>query len=370
MNEHPPQDPRLLRLGPAEGPAWAALQRLAENARRRGEALVTTSGCFDLLHPGHVRLLEQARAMGDLLIVGLNGDASIRALKGPARPLLPETVRAEMLLALRSVDGVVIFDELTPVRLLDRLRPAIHCKGGDYRASELPERQTVERHGGAIRIVPRIPEFATSALVEDIRARPQSSPSRPSHPYCRQAAELLFTVAAELGGAIEEEGRRLAAVLERGGTILCCGNGGSAADAQHLAGELVGRFTMIRPGLRALALSADSAVVTCIGNDFGFEKVFSRQVQALGRPGDALVLISTSGNSPNMVEAARAARALGITTIGLTGEAGGQMRRDLDHCVCIPSRDTAMVQQGHRAVLHAWCSTIEASLASRHDNAA
>jgi D-sedoheptulose 7-phosphate isomerase len=366
---------QILHLGPGEGPAWRSLEQLGDEARRRGQIVVSTNGCFDLLHPGHVRLLQEARAMGDLLVVGLNGDASVRRLKGRTRPLLPQAARAEMLTALAAVDHVGIFDDPTPVRLLERLRPAIHCKGGDYAPEDLPEREPIERYGGMIRIVPRVPGFATSTLVDNISSRSTPEPAgerrgTAADPFCLQAAELLFTVAHQLAPAIADEGRHLAQVLERGGTIMCCGNGGSAGDAQHLAAELVGRFAMVRPGLRAIALCADSSVVTSIANDFGYEKLFSRQVEALGRPGDALVLISTSGNSPNLLEAAQAARRIGITTVGLTGADGGRLNRYLDRCLYIPSRDTPAVQQGHRAVLHAWCGAIEQALARGRNHAA
>jgi len=133
--------------------------------RAEGKRLVFTNGCFDLLHAGHVDLLEQARAQGDVLIVGLNSDASVRRLKGPSRPVNAEEARAKVLLALRAVDAVAIFEEDTPVEILDIIQPDIHVKGGDYVADALPEAATVRRHGGEIVIVPLVEGFSTTALL-------------------------------------------------------------------------------------------------------------------------------------------------------------------------------------------------------------
>lgn len=130
---------------------------------RQGRRLVFTNGVFDLLHAGHVRLLEAARAMGDLLIVGMNSDASVRGLgKGPNRPICSESDRAEVLGALRCVDAVVVFDERTPAALIEALRPEVHVKGGDYRADELPEAPLVRSYGGQIAIVPLLEGRSTT----------------------------------------------------------------------------------------------------------------------------------------------------------------------------------------------------------------
>jgi rfaE bifunctional protein nucleotidyltransferase chain/domain len=145
-------------------------ERLAE-ARGRGQRVVFTNGCFDVLHVGHARYLEEARAQGDLLVVGVNSDASVRGLKGPKRPIVPEADRAEMLAALASVDYVVLFDEATPEALIGRVRPDLHVKGGDYRAEDLPETPLVRALGGEVRIMPLVAGRSTSDLVETIRAR-------------------------------------------------------------------------------------------------------------------------------------------------------------------------------------------------------
>jgi rfaE bifunctional protein nucleotidyltransferase chain/domain len=145
-----------------------------EALRAAGKTVVFTNGCFDLLHAGHTAYLAWARAQGDALIVGLNGDASVRALKGPERPIVPFDGRADVLLALRSVDAVVRFDEKTPIELLAALKPDVHVKSAQYRIDELPERYVVESNGGRIALAPHVHGKSTTDLVATIRRAPGS----------------------------------------------------------------------------------------------------------------------------------------------------------------------------------------------------
>lgn len=147
--------------------------------------------------------------------------------------------------------------------------------------------------------------------------------------------------------------------LRAGGKLLFAGNGGSAADAQHWAGELVSRFYYDRPGLPAIALTTDTSILTAIGNDYGYDYTFARQVEALGREGDVFIAISTSGNSANIVRAAEAARSRGVKVIGFTGQGGGQLAALSDLCFRIPSNDTPRIQEGHEFVGHLLCALIE-----------
>jgi len=170
-------------------------------------------------------------------------------------------------------------------------------------------------------------------------------------------ATLVGRVAAVAGVCNE--------ALRRGNKILFAGNGGSAADAQHLAGELVSRFAYDRPGLAAFALTTDTSVLTAIGNDYGYEQLFARQVQAVGVAGDVLFGISTSGRSPNILAALRVAREKGLVTVGLTGRLGGQMPELCDHLLRVPSDSTPRIQEGHIAMGHAICQIIEAHMFPR-----
>ena len=147
--------------------------------------------------------------------------------------------------------------------------------------------------------------------------------------------------------------------FQQGGKILLAGNGGSAADAQHIAGELVSRFAFDRDGLPAIALTTDSSILTSIGNDYGFDKLFARQVQALGNKGDVFIGYSTSGKSPNILRAFEAARTRGLLTIGLTGNQGGAMRELCDYLLEVPSSDTPKIQEGHSVLGHILCGLVE-----------
>ena len=154
------------------------------------------------------------------------------------------------------------------------------------------------------------------------------------------------------------------AAIKNGNKLLLFGNGGSAADAQHIAAEFVGRFAFDRPALPALALSVNSSCLTAIGNDYGFDQVFSRQLEALARPGDVAIGFSTSGNSPNVLHAISTAKKMGLQTVALTGTPGGKLKQaaDLDHCVCVPSSETPRIQECHILIGHIVSELVEQEL--------
>ena len=168
---------------------------------------------------------------------------------------------------------------------------------------------------------------------------------------------------AQLSDAIEEIARLLIDALENGQTLLLCGNGGSAADAQHIATEITGRFMRERRAMAAIALTTDTSAITAIGNDFGFEQIFARQVEALARPGDILIGITTSGNSPNVIEALRAAEERGCRSIVLAGRDGGRAKDLANHVIVIPSDYTPYIQEMHITIAHILCELIDAHFA-------
>ena len=153
--------------------------------------------------------------------------------------------------------------------------------------------------------------------------------------------------------------------LRAGNKLLIVGNGGSAADAQHIAAEIIGRYKQDRPAYAAIALTTDTSALTAIGNDYGFEQVFARQLEGLGRPGDVLLALSTSGRSPNILAALRSARQRGLITIGFTGTKGTALAASCDHLLVAPSDDTAVVQQIHLTLAHGICGLIEQELAGK-----
>lgn len=150
--------------------------------------------------------------------------------------------------------------------------------------------------------------------------------------------------------------------LNEGGKILLAGNGGSAADAQHIAGEFVSRFAFDRPGLPAIALTTDTSILTAIGNDYGYEKLFSRQIQAHGRKGDVFLAYTTSGKSPNILKALHEAKSQGVICVGLTGNRGGEICELCDYVLEIPSHDTPRIQEGHAIVGHILCGLVEEAI--------
>ena len=168
-----------------------------------------------------------------------------------------------------------------------------------------------------------------------------------------------FRALAALSGDIETVARVCTDTLRAGNKIMFCGNGGSAADSQHLAAELVGRYKLNRPAMNALALTVDTSILTAVGNDYGYETVFSRQLQGLGRSGDLLVGLSTSGNSQNIVLAMELARRMGVRTVALTGQGGGEMKTVADFCIAVPSDATNNIQEMHIAVGHLVCELVE-----------
>jgi D-sedoheptulose 7-phosphate isomerase len=186
----------------------------------------------------------------------------------------------------------------------------------------------------------------------------------PLDAWLSEAEALLATTRRSgLGPAMDRAVSATARALAAGRPLLACGNGGSAADAQHIVAELVGRFLRDRRALRAICLSSDPAILTAWSNDRGFDDVFARQVEAHAEPGGVLLALSTSGNSPNVVEALQAARGRGMTTIGLTGEGGGRMAPLCDHLFAVPSTFTPAIQQVHLCLYHCFCAGVEAAIA-------
>ena len=187
----------------------------------------------------------------------------------------------------------------------------------------------------------------------------------------RESIAVHTELAEREVGAIVRAGRAIVACLQAGGKLIVFGNGGSAADAQHLAAELVGRYRADRKALAAIALTTDSSALTSISNDLGFDNVFSRQLEAIGKPGDVVLAISTSGKSPNVLRAVSLAKQLGMPTIALSGKSGGELRGCVDICLSVPSESTPRIQEGHSLIIHILCGIVEnAVVDSSHTSAA
>ncbi len=177
--------------------------------------------------------------------------------------------------------------------------------------------------------------------------------------HAEEGARLRIAFMESNAQVLESAALHMASSIADGGKILVCGNGGSAADAQHMTGELLGRFLMERPSLPAVALTVDTSTLTAVGNDYGFDDVFARQVNGLGREGDILLAFSTSGNSPNVVKALEAAHALGMVTVGLSGRGGGRMVTLCDYLLDVPHNSTPLIQEIHETCMHLMCRLID-----------
>ena len=176
--------------------------------------------------------------------------------------------------------------------------------------------------------------------------------------HLRQSADVLSRMAQQTDQA-EQLAERICQALQSGRKLMIFGNGGSAADSQHFAAELVGRFEKERPGLPAIALTTDTSILTAIANDYAADQVFARQVQALAQPGDVVVAITTSGNSKNVLEGVYEAKRKKAWTAGLTGMTGGRLKSAVDLCLCVPSSRTAHIQECHIALIHAVCARVD-----------
>jgi D-sedoheptulose 7-phosphate isomerase len=328
---------------------------------------VFTNGCFDLIHPGHVDLLDRARNLGDRLVVGINSDSSVRAIKGSERPVQSQDDRRAVLLGLKSVDDVIIFDELTPERLIKELKPDVLVKGGDWKESEIIGADFVKAHNGKVFSLPLKDGFSSSRIIEKLKTVEPEASEKNGTIIQKSLAEHLAVferVVAGQCGAIGSCAELIIETLRNGNKILLCGNGGSAADAQHIAAEFVGRYETERRAFPAIALTTDTSALTALANDYDFEKIFARQVEALAVGGDCLIAISTSGNSPNVIAAVMAARRAGCTVIGLTGASGKKLASLCDACVLVPSDRTARIQEAHIAIAHIWCESVDIEFAS------
>lgn len=335
------------------------------------EVIVFTNGCFDIIHPGHIDLLRRARDLGTRLIVGINSDASVRRIKGSPRPFFSQDDRAAILNGLESVDEVRIFDESTPENLIREIRPAVLVKGGDWNINEIVGADFVQSYNGSVVSLPLIQGYSSSAVVEKIKMagetglindQSKTADANLAEKSLNAHLDVIQKLLANEIANIERCAEIIFQVFESGGKVLICGNGGSAADAQHIAAEFVGRYETERKALPAIALTTDTSALTALANDYDFEKIFSRQVEALAHEKDLLIAISTSGNSPNVCAAVMTARQIGCKTLVLTGGKGKKLASLCDDGILVPSERTARIQESHILIAHIWCEIIDEKL--------
>lgn len=323
--------------------------------------IVFTNGCFDILHPGHVDLLARAKKLGTKLVVGLNSDDSVRKIKGSGHPFQNENDRKAVLMALDAVDEVIIFEELTPEKLIHSIKPDILVKGGDWKPGEIIGGDFVVARGGKVISLPLVTGFSSSKIFGKLHNKqmPEQTGNDVIQKSLTQHIGVFEAVLESLSDSIAECGELILQTVRKGKKVLICGNGGSAADAQHIAAEFVGRYETERKALPAIALTTDTSALTALANDYSFERVFARQVEALAAEGDCLIAISTSGNSPNVIAAVMEARNRGCRVVGMTGAKGKKLASLSDTCILVPSERTARIQEAHITIAHIWCEMVD-----------
>ena len=324
---------------------------------------VFTNGCFDLIHRGHVDLLRRARELGDCLIVGLNSDCSVRGMKGPSRPVQGQEERAAILRAIRYVDEVIIFDEATPARLIERVQPDVLVKGGDWPLEQIVGADFVLRHGGKVFSLPLVPGHSTTSLLDRLQAGAVEPAPRAEGPSedcrlsgLRESIRVKTELLAQCGKAILTAGQILVETFSAGNKVLIFGNGASGTDAREMAGEMAGSTDGIR--LPVIALAAGSSAVAAISRDDGFERPFESQLEELARAGDAVIAISSFGNSSTVLAAVMKARQLGCRIVGLTGQGGKQLAGLCDITVLVPSTNRARIQECHTTIARVWSEMV------------
>jgi len=266
------------------------------------------------------------------------------------------------------VDEVLVFDEATPERLIKEVQPDVLVKGGDWKPEEIIGADFVLARGGKVLSLPFLDGYSSSGLVEKIRGAEAMRPGGRevggiAARSLDQHLETFNLLARECGDQIEDCAKIITDAVLRGSKVLICGNGGSAADAQHIAAEFVGRYETERRALPAIALTTDTSALTALANDYSFERVFARQVEALAVEGDCLIAITTSGNSPNVIAAVMEARRKGCKIVGMTGSKGKKLAALCDATLMVPAERTARIQEAHITVAHIWCEMVDEVIA-------
>lgn len=331
------------------------------------EKIVFTNGCFDLIHPGHIELLKKAKALGTKLIVGINSDVSVQNIKGSDRPILQEADRKKILESIDYVDKVYIFNELTPENLIKKIKPDVLVKGGDWAETEIIGADFVKKMGGEVCSIPLENGYSTTNIIEKLKYADEKKSSVEQKSgeliqnYIKNHIEVFNKLTESNIENIQTCAEIIIEAFKKGKKILLCGNGGSAADAQHISAEFVGRYETERKALPSIALTTDTSALTAITNDYDFERVFSRQIEALAFEGDVLIAFSTSGNSKNVIQAVMSARKKNCKIIGLTGINGKKLASLCDACILVPSKKTANIQEAHITIGHIWCELVDKS---------
>lgn len=331
-----------------------------QQMRSFGKRIVLTNGCFDILHAGHINYLQSTAALADVMVVAVNSDASVKILKGPGRPINNQDNRVQTVAALRCVNAAFVFDGPRLENEILAISPEVYSKGGDYSLDTLNplERDSLSKINAQIHFIPFVTGHSSTGVIDQLGTSPIEK-DRLSFKSTLAELSTLIELLECIDSAVRDTAELIVNCLKSGGKLLTCGNGGSAADALHLAEELVGRYNKERRPLPAICMNADTTALTCIGNDYGYRKIFSRQLSGLGCDGDVFVGFSTSGNSENILEAISVANSKGLSTILVSGKDGGKAAGLCTHELIVPSSNTARIQEIHTVILHQWLEHID-----------
>jgi D-glycero-beta-D-manno-heptose 1-phosphate adenylyltransferase len=346
------------------------LLQLRDSYRASGERVVTTNGTFELLHPGHVHFLERARNLGSLLVVGLNSDASTRQLKGRSHPLLPEEGRIKMLTSLRSVDYVVVFGDLTPIRFLDLVRPDVHCKAADYSADALPEAATVERHGGVISILALEGAYSTSRLVADLTRNVlgtgsgsggQAELTRVQEEWQDQAIAGMLGISNFLRHTVYGLSRELVCASD----LLAQTLSAEGRICLLQVGESGGLLEFARSQLLTLRTPQGGLpVMYTIGGGHTSDDVLAGELRQIGRAADLLLVMAAHSNPnrraiPCVLEAASQ---IGMSIATFVPQ-GSSLSSAAQRCVLrIPSGPEPYLQMACMAIVHTLVTVVSRTL--------
>jgi len=333
-----------------------------DDYRAQGKKIVTTNGCFDIFHFGHLSLLIEAKSLGNILIVGVNSDRTVNKIKGAGRPIIPEKERASVLVSLEYVDHVIVFDEILPNELLRTIQPDIHCISSEYTNKVLPEKDVVESFGGKIKVLSFIPGHSTTNVIQKISNHNIDPGSQISSEQGKEAiTDYLFESSNSIRCLAYQHSETLLLIAEHmvnviktNGKIIICGNGDSGLDAQLFAEEFINRFGSREKPFPAVSLSIDS---TKTGT--GEDDVFSQQLEVIGKPNDLLIIVSTSGESKSVLMAGEKAKEIGMQIVGFTGNSNSPLLNLYDEIVLVDSDKSTIIQQGFMAAFNSVCYLLE-----------
>ena len=321
---------------------------IVQQLRQNGKKIVFTNGCFDIVHLGHLKLLQKWKELG-IVILGLNSDHSIKSIKGETRPINDIKYRIEFLSCLEYVDYIIIFDEDTPINLINIIAPDYLIKGGDYKIEEIVGREYVMSYGGRVLTFDFNIKQSTTNIIKNTFIENQYEKMIMAR---KKIYEEIFKDVS-FRKSIMSALNILKTTFLKNGKAIIAGNGGSAEQANHFATELLGHFKNTTKRLPAISISSNAPLITALANDFSFDDIFKINVSTIAQQNDCLVFLSTSGNSINIKNAIYEANKYGIKTILLSSiNVNSEIENQCDCVIKVCSKETDIIQEVHLFIIH------------------